>query len=115
MSNQNTTNIDTMSPFDFVLFGGTGDLAMRKLLPSMYYHHCDELLAEQGRIIAVARTQLSREEYLNKAEEAARKHVDAGCFTDDKWQKFAERVHYIAIDAGNAKSYKPLGRFAWQR
>ena len=108
MPEQNSTNIDTMAPFDFVLFGGTGDLAMRKLLPSIYYHHCDGLLAEQGRIIAVARSQLSRDEYLRKAEEAARKHVDAGCFTDSKWQKFSERIHYIGIDVSSAKAYQPL-------
>jgi glucose-6-phosphate 1-dehydrogenase len=108
MSNQKPTSIDSVAPFDFVLFGGTGDLAMRKLLPSMYYHHCDDFLPEQGRIIAVARTQLSREEYLCNVEDAAREHVDAGCFTDLKWQKFAERIHYIGIDVTNAKSYKPL-------
>jgi glucose-6-phosphate 1-dehydrogenase len=108
MSKQNSTNIEVVAPFDFVLFGGTGDLAMRKLLPSMYYHHCDELLPEQGRIIAVARSQLSREQYIAKAEDAAREHVDADCFTDLKWQKFAERIHYIGIDVTNAKSYKPL-------
>ncbi|MCP4984329.1 MAG: glucose-6-phosphate dehydrogenase [Gammaproteobacteria bacterium] len=108
MPNQNPVNIDTVAPFDFVLFGGTGDLAMRKLLPSMYYHHCDDLLAEQGRIIAVARSKLSREEYLAKAEEAARKHVDAGCFTEHKWQKFAERIHYIGIDVSSVTAYQPL-------
>ena len=108
MAKQNPTSIDTVAPFDFVLFGGTGDLAMRKLLPSLYYHHCDGLLAESGRIIAVARSQLSREEYLQKAEKAARDHVDAACFSDDKWQKFAERVHYIGIDVGSVTAYQPL-------
>jgi glucose-6-phosphate 1-dehydrogenase len=108
MSKQNPTNIDVVTPFDFVLFGGTGDLAMRKLLPSMYYHHCDDLLHEQGRIIAVARTPLSREAYLDTVEKAAREHVDADCFSDLKWQNFAERIHYIGIDVTNANSYKPL-------
>lgn len=108
MSKQNPTNIDAVAPFDFVLFGGTGDLAMRKLLPAMYYHHCDDLLAEEGRIIAVARSQLSREEYLVRAKDAACKHVEADCFTNLKWQKFAERIHYVGIDVTNARSYKPL-------
>ncbi len=108
MSKQKTSTTDAMPPFDFVIFGGTGDLAMRKLLPSMYYHHCDDLLPEKGRIIAVARSKLSREEYLAKAEVAAREHVDDSCFTDLKWQKFAERVHYVSIDASNAKAYEPL-------
>lgn len=108
MPEKNSTTSATPVAFDFVLFGGTGDLAMRKLLPSIYYHHCDNLLADAGRIIAVARSQLSREEYLARAKEAAREHVDKGCFTERKWQKFAERIHYIGIDVGDAGSYKPL-------
>ena len=81
---------------------------MRKLLPSMYYHHCDGLLAEDGRIIAVGRSQLSRKEYIKKVEEAAREHVDAACFSDDKWKSFAQRIQYIGMDANNEKGYKPL-------
>ena len=97
-----------VSPFDFVLFGGTGDLAMRKLLPSMYYHHCDALLPAKGRIIAVARSKLSRKEYIAKVEQAARKHVAEDCFSEGKWKSFAARVHYVGIDVTNAGDYKPL-------
>ena len=99
---------DSISTFDFVLFGGTGDLAMRKLIPSLYYHHCDELLPVEGRIIAVARSNLSREEYIAKAEAAAREHVAADCFTGDKWSQFTERLHYASVDAGNAEGYQAL-------
>ena len=108
MTKQNPTSTPLMASFDFVLFGGTGDLAMRKLLPSLYYHHCDGLLAESGRIIAVARSQLSRGEFLQRAEKAARDHVDTACFSDDRWQKFADRVHYIGIDVGSVTAYQPL-------
>lgn len=108
MAKQKTIDNETVTPFDFVLFGGTGDLAMRKLIPSMYYHHCDDLLAEEGRIIAVARSELTREEFISMAEEAAREHVEMDYFSDSKWQGFAERIHYIAIDVGDSDAYKPL-------
>ena len=96
---QNSPSPDSaVSPFDFVLFGGTGDLAMRKLLPSMYYHHCDALLPSKGRIISVARSKLSRKEYIARVEQAARTHVAEDCFTEEKWKAFADRLHYVGID-----------------
>ena len=106
---QNTPSpSSSVSPFDFVLFGGTGDLAMRKLLPSMYYHHCDALLPSKGRIIGVARSKLSREEYIANVEQAARTHVAEDCFTEEKWHSFTDRLHYIGIDVTNAEDYQPL-------
>jgi glucose-6-phosphate 1-dehydrogenase len=108
MSSNNTAPNNPHSPFDFVLFGGTGDLAMRKLLPSLYYHHCDGLLAAEGRIIAVARSKLSRTEYIARAELAARAQVAADCFTEKKWKSFAERLHYIGIDVSQPKDYRVL-------
>ena len=42
-----------LPPFDLVLFGGTGDLALRKLLPALYFRHHEAQLPEQGRIICV--------------------------------------------------------------
>ena len=50
--------------FDMVLFGGTGDLVMRKLLPSMYQAHAAGLLHDDGRILALGRKDFSRDEYL---------------------------------------------------
>jgi hypothetical protein len=45
-----TQAVSGIHPFDLVIFGGSGDLTMRKLLPSLYYHHCDGLLASGGRV-----------------------------------------------------------------
>ncbi|MFT5503497.1 MAG: glucose-6-phosphate 1-dehydrogenase [Gammaproteobacteria bacterium] len=107
-TNKNLSHRPVNAAFDFVLFGGTGDLAMRKLLPSMYYHHCDGLLSEQGRIIAVARSKLTRQDFLTRVEKAAREHVAEDCFTEQKWQQFAERIHYVGIDLGSEDAYQPL-------
>ncbi len=50
--------------FDLVIFGGTGDLAMRKLLPALYHRHRDGQFPAGSRIIAVGRQALSQEDYL---------------------------------------------------
>ena len=55
-----------MTAFDLVLFGGTGDLAMRKLLPALYQRHRDTADAAGWRIIAVGRHPITREQFLAK-------------------------------------------------
>ena len=45
----------TDSSFTFVLFGGTGDLSMRKILPALYEAHRAGMLAESGKIVGVTR------------------------------------------------------------
>ena len=49
--------------FDLILFGGTGDLAWRKLMPALFQAFRHGTLPEGGRIIAVARDELSHEQY----------------------------------------------------
>ncbi|MDQ2696654.1 MAG: glucose-6-phosphate dehydrogenase [Pseudomonadota bacterium] len=103
--------MDAISPFDIVIFGGSGDLAMRKLLPALYHRHKDGQLPEQGRIIGVARSELSREEYLAKVEESCRNYIPADEFTAGDWQAFAQRVHYQKVDAGDLGDFQRLADF----
>jgi glucose-6-phosphate 1-dehydrogenase len=86
-----------VAPFDIVVFGGTGDLALHKLVPALYHRWCDGQIPPASRIIAAARTPMSREAYLKEARAGLDKSsetVDAGC-----WSDFAARVDYVAVDA----------------
>src|ERR1700674_2987262 len=82
------------TPFDLVLFGGTGDLAMRKLLPALYRRFADGHLSSRGRIIGVARSSLGRDEYLAKVEATCRQHVGAD-FDAAACQGFAALLSYV--------------------
>jgi glucose-6-phosphate 1-dehydrogenase len=95
--------------FDLVLFGGSGDLAMRKLLPALYYRHRDSDDCTQSRIIAVARQKLTREEYLRVAEEHCRKFVPAGDFNEEAWRSFVSHIYYYNLDATRAEDFEHLG------
>ena len=53
-----------VDPFDLIIFGGTGDLAMRKLLPALYHRDGDGQFSDDSRIIAIGRGQMSRKEYI---------------------------------------------------
>ena len=85
--------------FDLIIFGGTGDLAMRKLLPALYHRDCDGQLTADSRIIAASRGALSRDEYLAIVEESLRSNLAEGDFDDSHWQSFKERLHYVQADA----------------
>ena len=56
--------------FDLVVFGATGDLAMRKLLPALYWRENDLQMPEGSRIVGVARRELTTEAYLDLVEAA---------------------------------------------
>jgi len=91
-----------------VVFGGTGDLAMRKLMPALYYLHRDSADCGHSRIIAVARQKLGREEYIAAAAENCRKHIAGGVFDEEVWHAFAARIDYLSLDATDADGYGKL-------
>ncbi|MDK2123951.1 glucose-6-phosphate dehydrogenase [Chitinimonas sp. DQS-5] len=96
-----------MQPFDMVLFGGTGDLVMRKLLPALYRQHQDGLLPPAGRLLCLGRTQHDDASYLATAEKNARQYLGAA-FRDADWAEFARRISYLRLDAQNTEHYPLL-------
>ena len=98
---------DVIKPFDFVLFGGTGDLAMRSLLPALYNHHCDELLCREGRIIASGRRQQTRDQFLADLQPWIQKQA-ADNYSEARWLNFAERVDYLSIDISDSSGFDEL-------
>ena len=67
--------MQALPEFDLVLFGGTGDLATRKLIPALYRRFAAAHLAPGARIIGVGRSTLSREQYAARARESCQRHV----------------------------------------
>ena len=95
--------------FDLVFFGGTGDLAMRKLLPAMYYRHRESRDTQGWRIIACGRHAMSREEYINFVNEHCRKFIPQNDYHDNAWFSFTSALDYASIDATDAASFATLG------
>ena len=60
-----TSQIIPVEPFDFIIFGGTGDLSERKLLPALYHRQRDHQFSEPTRIIGTSRSKLTDEEFRN--------------------------------------------------
>jgi len=88
-----------VSPFDLVVFGGTGDLAARKLLPAMYQRDRAGQLHDEGRIICVSRRPQTDETYHDFVRKALKAHVKSAELEKDLVERFIARVHYRAADA----------------
>ncbi|MDH3373465.1 MAG: glucose-6-phosphate dehydrogenase [Gammaproteobacteria bacterium] len=85
--------------FDLIIFGGTGDLAMRKLLPALYHRDRDGQFTGDSRIIAVGRGALSKKAYLAEVKEALQKNLADDDFDAEFWRSFSERIKYVKADA----------------
>ncbi|GAA5787426.1 glucose-6-phosphate 1-dehydrogenase [Chitiniphilus shinanonensis] len=93
--------------FDMVLFGGTGDLVMRKLLPALYHQHQDGNLPTAGRIICLGRSVADTSAYLSKAHSLAQGYLGKH-YNDADWQSFAERISYLKVDATIPEEFQDL-------
>ncbi len=91
-----------------LLFGATGDLAQRMLLPSLYGLHADGLLPEGLTITGTARSDNSDESYRKFAKEALEKFVPKDRMDGKAIKSFLERVQYQALDATDMAHYKEL-------
>jgi glucose-6-phosphate 1-dehydrogenase len=90
--------------FDCVVFGATGDLTLRKLLPALYYRCHDGQVPEDSRIIGVARSDLDDKAYHERAVAALKDHVAKKDLEPDNVAKFLDRLHYVSLDAAAAKA-----------
>ena len=93
---------------DMLVFGGTGDLALHKLVPALYHLHREGRLHSDLRILALARKDIDRHAYLSLAEKHCRAQVARADFHDDVWQRFAERLDYFSIDATRRSEFAGL-------
>ncbi len=94
--------------FDLVLFGGTGDLAWRKLMPAMFQAWRHGKLPEGGRILAISRQELTDETYRTWLKEHFTKVEDAKRPSDEEFGRFAELLHYLRLDLSKADDYQRL-------
>jgi glucose-6-phosphate 1-dehydrogenase len=91
-----------------LLFGATGDLAKRMLLPSLYGLDADGLLPEQLTIVGTARTELNDDGYRQRAHEALEQHLPVGFYKAEVAERFLRRLRYVAVDAKSIEDFPKL-------
>jgi glucose-6-phosphate 1-dehydrogenase len=93
-----------------VIFGGTGDLAKRKLIPAFYNLYLDGWMPEKFSIIGLGRTELDDEEYRDRLFEGLGDFSRSGKPDADKWATFKESISYFVSNIDDPKSFVELGK-----
>ena len=87
----------TPDPCIFVIFGASGDLTQRKLIPALYSLAYRRLLPEKFAVVGVARTEESDDDFRARMEDAVKEHA-RDPFRDDVWERLVDGISYIATD-----------------
>ena len=96
-------------PCTLVIFGATGDLTHRKLVPALYNLAADGALPPAISVVGFARRDKSDEVFRTELEEAARK-FSRQAINDDLWKNFAATICYHRSEFDNLEGYESLAR-----
>jgi glucose-6-phosphate 1-dehydrogenase len=91
-----------------LMFGATGDLARRMLLPSLYGLDSDGLLPDDLRIIGTARTDLDDAGFRERADAALHEHLPDGFYQQGIADRFLGRLHYVPLDINDPAGFERL-------
>lgn len=105
-----TSQTIPVEPFDCVVFGGTGDLSERKLLPALYHRQIAGQLSEPTRIIGASRAELDDHGFREFAGSALSRHLPAEEYDSDEIERFLSRLSYISVDAKSDRGWDELVR-----
>ena len=103
-----TAQIIKVEPFDLVVFGGTGDLAYRKLFPALFHREKDGQFSEPTRIVGVSRRAMERDAFRAGVKDALIKLGGASDADAAVIEKFLRRIDYIAVDATGDQGWSAL-------
>ncbi|MCJ8209225.1 glucose-6-phosphate dehydrogenase [Mucilaginibacter sp. RS28] len=95
-------------PTIIVIFGGTGDLAKRKLIPAFYNLFKDGWMSDQFAIFGLGRTKLTDEDFQERLHEGLSNFSRSGKPEKDKWGIFKKSISYFVSNIDDAASYKEL-------
>jgi glucose-6-phosphate 1-dehydrogenase len=90
---------------DFTVFGGTGDLALRKLLPALYHRDLEGQLPADYRVLGVSMSDLGDDGWRDEVRAALTTYVDASDIYDGAVDRFLGRLHHLKLDAENPEDW----------
>lgn len=97
-------------PHTFVIFGASGDLTRRKLVPALYQLHRKGRLPKQTRIVGFARSIFSHQQWRQGLAESVQEFVGES-FEQSVWDEFSQRLFYSAGDINNKQDFDELAVF----
>ena len=103
-------NSDGLEPMIFVVFGGAGDLAWRKLIPALFDLSLDRSQPAQFAIIAVDRSKLGDDALRRRLHDGVNQFSRFGKAKTAAWNLFAPHIQYLQGDFKQPATYAALGR-----
>ncbi|MDQ1081940.1 glucose-6-phosphate dehydrogenase [Pseudoroseomonas cervicalis] len=97
-----------VASFDCVVFGATGDLTMRKLLPALYQRWRDRQFPASSRIIGAARSALDDAGFRAQAEAALQRYLPEGTLEEATLAEFLGLMHYRRVEAAGEEGWEAL-------
>jgi glucose-6-phosphate 1-dehydrogenase len=94
-------------PFALTIFGASGDLTQRKLMPALYALAFRGMLPDEHGIVGVSRTEMTNEEFRERMRQSVVDHARDD-FREDVWERLSERMSYVAADFGVEGGERPL-------
>jgi glucose-6-phosphate 1-dehydrogenase len=95
-----------MQPLIFTIFGATGDLTFRKLIPALFTLFIKDLLPSEFTVIGFARREWMDVDFKMHLD----KNVDKKNYDPDNWNKFLDHVNYLSSDFSDIKGYEKLSQ-----
>ena len=97
-----------VEPFDLIIFGATGDLARRKILPALFHRFEDGQMPGEARIIGAARTEMDAAGFRTMVSAALDEFVGPAPADSDTRARFLDRIDYVPVDAGGESGWARL-------
>ena len=99
-----------VQPFDLVIFGATGDLSHRKILPSLFRRMAVHQMPSGSRVIGAARSKMSRAEFRKSVRESLVQYVEPKLLKPELVEEFLNSVDYVAVDATGEGGWATLAK-----
>jgi glucose-6-phosphate 1-dehydrogenase len=95
-------------PTIIFIFGGSGDLTYRKLMPALYNLYLDNYLPEKFLIVGIGRTEFTNESFRDHSKKGIKEHSRRKEEVNSSWNEFAQCVEYMQADVSNDTAYKNM-------
>ncbi len=104
----NASNMPSAQSATIMIFGASGDLTARKLIPALYTLWKTGFLPDKTQIVGVARREKTDEEFRGEMFEACQQSSRTGEITKDEWATFSENLYYRRVDLDDAEQFNRL-------
>ena len=94
-----------------VIFGASGDLTQRKLIPALYNLALEKRLPERFAVVGYARSELTHEAFREKMRDAVKEFSRTGLKDDAMWRQFANTLYYVRGSYEESEGYQALKDF----